>query len=716
MIDILLVLLLRLLLMVKLSQSIESSNGVDKFINLAYKEAKAGNIKVAADLFFEAANISSDNDDNKVASQLYFNSGHAYSQLLDHKNAIKAYKKCLEVSRNGFRPCHIKIASVYRDIEDFENVQNHLLIAIDIEPSNADAYSYLAQILNNMKKFNQSITYYEAALARTPKDASLWGFVGDTYSNTKQVMKALNAYRKGLDLAQPNSLAYINSLIGLYFTSLDLFYWKNYERYTRQLIKVTRIQLDLYNQGKAPPSPLAPYRLLFLSEPTSLFLEIASSWSNELVRNTLAISSSSLPLWNSSNSDDDKVNSEKLNIGYISRRFEDYPGTQMMIRIFKTHDRSKGIKVHSFAHGPDDKSIEREIIKSTSDVFEDISAMSFKEAAQKIASYNIDILIDYDGIHDFNNMKVLALRPAKIQITWLGYAGSSGQGYRRKKVVRPNVEALEYIITDRYVSPPDRYFSQFYSENMIIMPRTYQPQDGERLLNTALISSKYDERKLMLSKYFPNRYQDKVLTSKWLICFNRPAKITPDAFEDWMMIMKKDSDTSLVLMVDSDDANVEILRNAAFWGVHPNRLLIFKRLPRREYYAVLAISDLFLDTRHYGSHTVASDAMAANVPVATISGETFASRVAHSLNAASKMEAELVSYSRKSFVDNVVQLLAGDNLRMISKKLIQVIGTCIFNDKDFTRFLEWSYMSVYQLKSMKTNSHLFFQNNLSLEC
>ena len=76
---------------------------------------------------------------------------------------------------------------------------------------------------------------------------------------------------------------------------------------------------------------------------------------------------------------------------------------------------------------------------------------------------------------------------------------------------------------------------------------------------------------------------------------------------------------------------------------------------------------------------------------------------------------EVVANLQK-LVDNVVQLLAGDNLRMISKKLIQVIGTCIFNDKDFTRFLEWSYMSVYQLKSKKTNSHLFFQNNLSLEC
>lgn len=678
-----------------------SSDSVDDLISLAYKEARSGNVKAAASRFHQAADIASSKGDISTSAQLYFNSGHAYNQLIDYPNAIKSYKNCLKVSKNSFRPCHIKMASVYRDIEDMDNAQKHLLKAIDMEPKNADAFSYLAQILNNMKQFNKSIEYYKAAIARSPQDPNLWGYLGDTYSNTKQISNALHAFKKGLDLSQQNSLSHINALIGLYFSSLDLLKWKHYELYTDSLIKDTLVQVDLFKRGKAPPSPLAPYRLLFLSPSSEFFLEIAMSWSNELVRSTLA----------SSEPAQYTTKSNTLNIGYISRRFEDYPGTQMMLRVFKSHSRQKGFKVHSFAHGTNDGSVEREIVRSSSDVFEDISKLSAAAAAQTIAHYSIDILVDYDGLHDFNNMKVLALRPAAIQITWLGFAGTTGQGYRNiKNSGRLKTEAIEYIITDRYVSPPDRQFARFYSEHMIIMPRTYQPQDGERVLTLPFIGSIRNERVALLSKYFPQRqHHESIAISKWLICFNRPAKITPDAFEDWMMIMKKKINTYLVLMVEADEAKAEIQAQASYWGIDPNRLLIFQRVPRNEYYAILAMSDLFLDSRHYGSHTVASDAMLYSIPVITLAGDTFASRVATSLNSATKMDVEVVSYSRRSLVDSVIQILSDESLMAeISKKLKKSIGTCIFNDEAFTLHLEQAYLALHELKSFNIHSHLFF--------
>jgi predicted O-linked N-acetylglucosamine transferase (SPINDLY family) len=384
----------------------------------------------------------------------------------------------------------------------------------------------------------------------------------------------------------------------------------------------------------------------------------------------------------------------------------------MMLRVFKSHSRHKGFKVHSFAHGPNDGSIERRIVQSSSDVFEDISKMSATVAAQTIAHYSIDILIDYDGIHDYNNIKVLALRPAAIQITWLGFAGTTGQGHRKIKNTGVKREAIEYIVTDRYISPPDRRFSRFYSEHMIIMPRTYQPQDGERLLTLPFIGSKKNERMLLLSKHFPLRQHDKIASSKWLICFNRPAKITPDAFEDWIMIMKLKINTYLVLMVESDEAKAEIQNLALYWGLDPNRFLIFQRLPRNEYYAILAMSDLFLDTRHYGSHTVASDAMLHNIPVVTLIGDNFAGRVASSLSAATKMDIELISYTRRSFVDNTVQILTDNTiLTELSKKLMKSIGTCIFNDEVFTLHLEQAYFALHELRSMSIYGHLFFPSS-----
>lgn len=205
-----------ILVLILLVSNIASNDDINVLLSIAYKEANAGNIRSAAKTFNKAAVIATSKGDVNMASQLYFNCAHAYSQLMDHNNAIEAYKKCLQISNNAFRPCHIKIASAYRDIEDFISVQKHLLQAIEMEPSNPDAYNYMAQILNNLKQFNKSITYYEAAIALSPKDPNLYAHIGDTYSNAKQILKAMSAFKKGIELSPQFSLPYTN-----WFTSLD---------------------------------------------------------------------------------------------------------------------------------------------------------------------------------------------------------------------------------------------------------------------------------------------------------------------------------------------------------------------------------------------------------------------------------------------------------------------------------------------------------------
>ena len=77
-------------------------------------------------------------------------------------------------------------------------------------------------------------------------------------------------------------------------------------------------------------------------------------------------------------------------------------------------------------------------------MFEDISSLSSTQSFSSVASRSLDVLVDYDGAHDFNSLKMLALRPAKVQATWLGFAGTSGS----KKI-------FDYIIVDKRVVPPE---------------------------------------------------------------------------------------------------------------------------------------------------------------------------------------------------------------------------------------------------------------------
>ena len=113
---------------------------------------------------------------------------------------------------------------------------------------------------------------------------------------------------------------------------------------------------------------------------------------------------------------------------YISRRFEQYAGTQLMLGIFGTHDRAR-VSVASFAHGPADGSNERERITRDSDVFMDVSSLSPSAVAEAVRQQRVDVLVDYDGAHQFNNLLVLAHRPAPVQARL--YARSSATAQSR---------------------------------------------------------------------------------------------------------------------------------------------------------------------------------------------------------------------------------------------------------------------------------------------
>lgn len=203
-----------------------------------------------------------------------------------------------------------------------------------------------------------------------------------------------------------------------------------------------------------------------------------------------------------------------------------------------------------------------------------------------------------------------------------------------------------------------------------------------------------------------------------LVCFNRQAKISPDAFEDWMQqlislkFMEERRDIILVLMAESNESMPFMTANAAYWGVPSDRLLFFKRLPNVEYRNVLSVGDIFLDTRNYGTHTVASDAMFGGSPVLTLEGASFSSRVAHSLNAAAKVDIELVATSRKSYVNIIdsISIRQPGVLSGLRHRIESAFGSTFFNSSLFAKHLETAYISMHITSHIRHQTHLFSHN------
>ena len=109
-----------------------------------FSEASNQHFDIAGALFIEATTLS-----NKA--ELYYNAARAYQESGNLVKSKMYYLKCLELSDNAARVCHIKIASLYRDLDEINLVQVHLQYAIQLDPSNFDAYSYLGTFSTNIQ-------------------------------------------------------------------------------------------------------------------------------------------------------------------------------------------------------------------------------------------------------------------------------------------------------------------------------------------------------------------------------------------------------------------------------------------------------------------------------------------------------------------------------------------------------------------------------------
>jgi predicted O-linked N-acetylglucosamine transferase (SPINDLY family) len=150
------------------------------------------------------------------------------------------------------------------------------------------------------------------------------------------------------------------------------------------------------------------------------------------------------------------------------------------------------------------------------------------------------------------------------------------------------------------------------------------------------------------------------------------------------------------------------------WGIHSSRILFAPRLKKFNYYSLLSCSDLFLDTRYYGSHTVTSDAMWGGLPVLTLQGDSFSSRVASSLNFVANLN-YLIVHHRRQYVDVAVYLLQHLIPSFHLKNEIFNVheNGKLFNPKQFSFGLESIYssmmnmMCLHQQHSNTEHFHIF---------
>ena len=348
---------------------------------------------------------------------------------------------------------------------------------------------------------------------------------------------------------------------------------------------------------------------------------------------------------------------KKLRIGYVSSDLREHAVGFGMTDVLETHDRTD-FEIYAYYCGIKRTDPTQARIKACVDRWCEINVMSDQAAAQRIFEDEIDILVDVNGYTKDARTKVFALRPTPVAVNWFGFPGTMGTPYHH------------YIIADPNIIPESHEI--YYSEKVLRLP-CYQPNDRRR----------------PVAEKRPARAEEGLPEGAVVYCcLNGVQKITEPVFKAWMTVLSQVPAGVLWLLGGSEPANARLRQLAERSGIGPDRLVFAGKKPNPEHLARYPLADVFLDTYPYGAHTTAADAMWMGVPVLTVPGRGFASRVCASLVAAAGI-GDLVCPSLDVYATRAIELGRNpDKLGACRTRLAAARGSLLFDTRSLTRHLE----------------------------
>ncbi len=457
--------------------------------------------------------------------------------------------------------------------------------ALAIKPDYAEAHNNLGVALQELGKLDEAVASYHKALAIEPDYAEAHNNLGGALQELGKLDESITAYRESLRIKPDYDTAAVNLLHQLRHACA----WPDVDRLEHKVGEFTK--QSIREGGNVA---LRPFGNITVCADTSENYAVAQARSGEIAKKMSALKTD----FQMSGRRSPKP---RITIGYLSSDFKNHPVAHLMLSLFGLHDR-KDFTVFTFSYGRNDESGYRERIKNDSDEFFDLQATDHLEAAGRIFESGVDILVDLNGHTRNNRLEICALRPAPVQAAYLGFPGTTGADF------------LDYIITDRIVTPEDQ--SPYYSEQLVYLPHCYQINDHKQKISDVPFT----------------RSDFGLPENGFVFCsFNNNYKIEQVMFGVWMNLLKKAPDSVLWLFKSNDMAERNLMSEAQARGVDVDRLIFAEKMPKDQYLARCRLADLALDTRICGGHTTTSDALWAEVPVVTMLGAHFASRVSASL-------------------------------------------------------------------------------------
>ncbi len=596
------------------------------------------------------------------------NLGACLMALTRYDEAETALQGALQLVPN-YTEAVINLAEVW--IARGEHARSLALISqhLEREPNNPNFLAKCGDALQGSGAAADAIAAYRQALALAPERADLHVSLGNAWRGVDQREEALSCFRRAITLA-PDKATYLatygmaleeagahREAIAALTRALELD-----ERgdFVRARLYATKMQICDWSAVSDISPHLAalgtgdeavtPFALLNIETDPARQLARARCYARKYgpIRPT--------PLFAPPAPDG------RIRIGYFSADFHDHATMLLFAGVLRHHDRAR-FEITAYSFGPQRDDAMRRAVLGSVDRFVDVRSMSNDAVVALARQHSLDIAVDLKGYTQNSRTELFAYRLAPVQINWLGFPGSCGTSFH------------DYLLGDGIVTPPE--VQAYYSEQLIRLPGSYQCNDDTR----------------PIADPAPTRAECGLPEAAFVFCcFNNLYKITPDMFAIWVRLIKAVPGAVLWLFQSNPEAEANLRTAARAAGLNPEQLVFAAREPNPRHLARAANADLFLDTFPCNAHTTASDALWAGLPLITLRGETFASRVAASLLHAAELP-ELVTATAAGY-EALALALAHDPQRLgeIRAKLARNrTRSALFDTARFTRNLETAF-------------------------
>lgn len=633
------------------------SGFLEAYNNLGNALKDAGRVEEAMQCYRQCLHLQPNHP------QALTNLGNIYMEGNLMSAAAQYYQATLTVTTGLSAPFN-NLAMIYKQQGNYTDAISCYNEVLRIDPLAADGLVNRGNTYKEISRVNEAIQDYLHAIAIRPTMAEAHANLASAYKDSGHVEAAIKSYKQALALRPDFPEATCNLL----HTLQCVCEWDHRDKMFAEVEGILRRQIKMSLIPSVQPFHAIAYPL----DPI-LALEISRKYAAHC---SMIAARYSLPPFNHPSAVPIKGGgrSSRLRVGYVSSDFGNHPLSHLMGSVFGMHNR-ENVEVFCYALSPNDGTEWRLRIQSEAEHFVDVSSMPSDMVARMINDDQIQILVNLNGYTKGARNEIFAMQPAPIQVSYMGFPGTTGASY------------IQYLVTDEFVSPTR--CSHIYSEKLVHLPHCYFVNDY-----------KQKNRDVLDPSCQPRRSDYGLAEDKFIFaCFNQLYKMDPEIFSTWCSILRRVPNSALWLLRFPAAGEMRLRTYAALQGVQPDQIIFTDVAMKSEHIRRSSLADLFLDTPLCNAHTTGTDVLWAGLPMVTHPLDKMATRVAGSLCLATGVGEEMIANSMKEYEEKAVSLaLNRSKLQDLTDRLKAARLTCpLFDTARWVRNLERSYFKMWNL-------------------